>query len=167
MALDTAEKLRYVSNISSRGSLGKPSASGLDQRAMANETFTYLVESDFPDVPIEDIETLYPIQPTALGNTIVYRKGNGQFVQVKKSASLWRAEVVTLRHRGQETVMEELYTFLVLNKGLIVTMTTCGFQPFIRTEETNDVYIISFSAPERINAQIWELSVTYRGTLVT
>ncbi len=162
MALDTAEKLRYVNNIITRGSSGKPSASGLDARAMANNTFTYFLDEDFQEVPLTDIMTLYPIQPTATGNTIVYRKGNSEWVKVQKSQTLWRAEVITLRHRGRESDFEALYTFLKEQKGNIVTLTIDGVQPFIRATETNNVKIVSFSQPQRILPQYWEISVTYR-----
>lgn len=164
MALDTAEKLRFITNIVTRGSSGKPDSGGLDERAMANGSLMYLLDEDYETVPLTNIMTLYPIQPTTQGNTIVYRKGNSEWVSVQKSTDLWRAEVVTLRHKGTELNMKLLYNFLVDFKGTVVTLTIDGVQPFIRATETNNVKIISFSQMQRILPQYWEISVTYRCT---
>ena len=166
MALDTAEKLQYVTNIITRAFIGRPE-SGLDERARANASFMYLLDEDFEIVPLTNIQTLYPMQPNPQGNTIVYRLGNSRWVSVKKSESLWRGEIITLRHKGQEADIEALFTFLKDFKGQIVTLTTDGIQPFIRPEETNNVKIISHSKPARTLSQYWEISVTYRNTLVS
>jgi len=114
----------------------------------------------------DEVEVLYPIQNTIQSNKRVYRKDSMEWNVVQKSETLWRNEIITLRYRIKDTYLKTFYDFMVTNKGLLVSLDTAGFLPFIRDDHTNDVYIISFSSPQNIKPKMYEMSVTYRNSAI-
>ena len=112
-------------------------------------------------VPTTEVEVLYPFQPSAKSNKLVFRKDSMEWNKVKKSKLDWRHEYITLRYRIKADEFEAFYEFHVDNKGDLVLLNIPGVQPFIRASESNEVWIITFSAPQRTLPKHFEMSVTY------
>ena len=117
--------------------------------------------------PMNGVEILYPIQPTAKTNKIAYRQDDGQWDSAKKSTNNWRHEFSTLRMKVQANNFATFYQFLRDNKGIQVPLETPGFRPFIRATETNNVYIHSFGQPKRVYPKLYEINITFLHSSIT
>jgi len=167
MAIDTRDKRQGVTSITSRGSLGLDPYTGMGVRDRANTSYMYSLSADALPVPTDNIQILYPIQPVTRVNKLVFQKGNGEWASVQKSADTWRHELITLRYRARDDYFKIFYQFLVQNKGNTVILELCKVQPFIRSDESNFVTIVTFTVPQRVLHQYWEISVTYRNILTS
>ena len=102
------------------------------------------------DFPTTGLQVLHPIQPATRTNKIVYSQDSKAWAKVQKSASEWHHELWTGRFRIQSANMSAMVTFLDTNKAVSITLNLPGIQPFIRTAESNSVYIVPGSfKPER------------------
>lgn len=165
MAIDSEAKRRSVTNHVTRMGLGLLNGSGVDISERPNTSFIYgfLTYEGALEVPTYNTSILYPIQPTASANVIVYQKDSREYVPVQKSAVAWRHEVTSLRFRIFGIAdMKIFYQFHIDNMGLLVTLNTVGYQPFIRAGSSNIVKILDYSAPVKIEPLNYEITVTYR-----
>ena len=162
MAVDTANKRRALVNMDMGVYGAFPIPDGdidnyNDRRHLVGLYPAYLGES----VPLTGVEILYSIPIGAKSNRFVFRKDNMVWNAVQKSSALWRHEITTLKFRIRDINMPDFYQFHVTYKGMLVNLSTPGYQPFIRTAEDNQVYILDFRAPVLEMAKHYTMSVTY------
>ena len=114
-------------------------------------------------VPIGDclVEVMYAIPISAKSNQLVFPRDNKAWEKVQKSAQKWRHEYTTIRFRVRDTYIGTFYTFHVVNKAKIVSLTIPGVQPFVRANETNNVFIIDIKKPTLELPKHYTMSVTY------
>lgn len=107
------------------------------------------------------VEILYPIQPLMDASRMVYRTDSLSWKVVNKSESKWRHEMVTLSYRVHRNSFPDFYNALIENKGSVITLNTPGVQPFIRSDETNRVYVTQIGKPIREKEFHWRIAVTF------
>lgn len=120
----------------------------------------YLIQT----VPITDcdVEILYPIQPIVRSNMKTYRKDSMEWDNTQKSALVWRHEMISMRFRLQDILINNFLGFHIKHKAEIVLLKTPGIQPFIRSEsELQKVRIVKIGAPKKSMPRMYDMSITY------
>lgn len=168
MAIDSKAKRASVTNLSSHGSLGLINSSGIDseERPNVSRIYGFISYTGALAVPLTNVEPLWPIQPTITNNTIAYQKDSREWEQVQKSDSLWRSEITSIRFRIFTSVSATtFYVFHNTNKNTNVELNLPGIQPFLRSDESNEVRILSYTALQQVMPTIYEMTVTYRNII--
>lgn len=127
-----------------------------------------LFPPDSQDAPPEELlgdevpmHPNYPIVPQRSSNRLNFRTDNKTWKVVQKSKNKWGHEFITIQFTIiKAAYMKTFYQFLEDNAGKVVSFSTPGFQPFLRTTETNPVYIKNFSKPQRVKPKTYTISVT-------
>lgn len=108
------------------------------------------------------IHPLYPIIPERKNNKILFRTDKKNWVNTQKSATTWSHEAITIQYRIVEaSYMNTFYAFIESHKGQLVELSTPGYQPFLRADESNLVYILKVTEPVRVKPKTYEVSVTF------
>lgn len=111
--------------------------------------------------PTTGIELIYPIVPFSKTNRAVFRDGNGHYKPIVKYGATWKHEFCTLNFQVRYDSVSEAIDFLRTNKGQSVSYSISGVQMFIRSDETNNVYIISYTKITREKQFYSKFSVTF------
>jgi len=117
----------------------------------------------FPPTGI-DVEPLYPFVPEGRSSVMVHRTDNMVWHPIQKASTKWRHEPITIAFLVRSVYMKTLIDFLIANKGNTaqpVILNLPGIQPFLRTSQINDVYIIGYSRPIREREFIYKISITF------
>lgn len=114
-------------------------------------------------LPLTDAEVLYPILPEARNNSLVFFDDSEIPREVLKTSSRWRQEAVTIEFRIKSEGFAAFYDFVrdATNKKTAFSLNIAGIQPFFRTAETNNVFIVGYSPPQRERSKHYRMSVTF------
>ena len=118
-------------------------------------------------LPLDGVKTFYPVKPDPKSNVLVWPQDSREWKTLQKSASAWRHEYVSLKFRINDENYPTFLSFLVANQGKIVTLYFPGMQPFIRSTESNDVYLKTFSRPSLVLPLQWETTVLFLNSVIT
>jgi hypothetical protein len=148
------------------GGVGRlaPLAIPSPEEVLTRGHWTGVISGVFPPEGISSlgsVEILYPIQPMMDASRMVYRTDSLSWKVVNRSENKWRHELVTLNYRVHRNAFPEFYDALLENKGSVLTLNTPGVQPFIRSDETNQVFVTQVGRPIREKEFHWRIAVTF------
>jgi len=112
-------------------------------------------------LPMTGVEVLYPIAYIPRANKITFRQDKMTWKVTTKSSAAWRHEINTISFRVRKTNFSAFLSFLRNNKHQIVILNIPGVKPFIRADETNDVYILDIGNPQLEKPFHYKISVTF------
>lgn len=159
MPIDTAVKRGSLLGVASpsvlipipEGSIG----------AFGRATLSQLYSGVFDSVTLvlDGVEILFPIKYLFKTDKLVTENDKGEFKTTQINSTSVRNEIVELSLKIRASKLSSFFNTVRSQYGKSVILSKTGIQLFNNSNTTNDVLIVGYSAPTKINSRQYSMSL--------
>ncbi len=111
--------------------------------------------------PTDGIEVLYAIKPKPKSNQLAFQTDDDVWNSMTPTETPWVHEFAEIGFKVREPEDATLVDFLLTNKAVPFVLNLPGVQPFIRAATSNNVYILPYPDPKKIQTSYWKFILTF------